>query len=283
MLIFSKRKVIYRIKKERSDMEKIKLIKGNRAVIPCLVEIPEDPAAIVIMVHGFTSNKSCATAELLFRRFPERGIGVITYDQPGHGEEEAKDDELRIENCEDSLARVEKYVEENYPGVDIFYFASSFGAYITSLFVSTRRHAGRKAFLRSAAVIMPILILGPPGTEPDPQVMAELDEKGFIEPDLGLGDRIRITRGFLEDLQENDLFQLFDNDSYGVYGETNFEMVHGGEDPVVPVDAACSFAKKFGFKITVMEGEGHSICTRPESPDEVADLALNFFTESLSK
>lgn len=255
-------------------MKEFKLVKANGAVIPCLSEVPERPKAVAIMIHGFTSNKNCATAQLLFRRFPGRGIGVVTYDQPAHGNQEAREEQLRIKNCKESLECVEDYVSEHYPEAEIFYFASSFGAYVTGLYVSTRKHRGKKAFFRSAAVIMPELILGPEGAEPDCQVMAELDEKGYIEPDLGLGDRIKIPRGFLEDLQENNLFEIFDNVKYG---KTDVELVHGGDDVVVPVRAAESFAEKFGFDITVMKGENHSICAEPASPDKVADLALDFY------
>ena len=254
-------------------METIKLQKKNGAVIPCLAEIPDNPKGIVIMVHGFTSNKACATAELLFHRFPQCGLGVITYDQPGHGSEEAKNDTLQIENCKDSLACVEEYAAEYYPGKTIYYFSSSYGAYITGLYISTRPPRGEKAFFRSAAVIMPELILGDK-QEPDPEVLEELDKTGYIEPDLGLGDIIRLPKGFFEDLQENDLFQKFDNT---FCRKTDIEMVHGQKDPVVPVLAAQKFANEFGFKITVMEEEGHSICSLPQSPDRVADLALDFY------
>ena len=257
-------------------MKKFKLVKDNKKIIPCLSEVPENPKAVVIMVHGFTSSKSCATAELLFRRFPECGVGVVTYDQPAHGKEEARDELLMIESCKQSLACVEEYVSVNYPDAEIFYFASSFGAYITGLYISTKKHKGRKAFFRSAAVIMPELVLGPEGAEPDAEIMAELDEKGYIEPDLGLGDRIKIPRGFLEDLQQNDLFKIFDNEKYG---RTDIELAHGSCDMVVPVDAAKGFAQKFGFKINIMKGENHSICTDLSSPDKVADLALNFYFE----
>ena len=54
-------------------MKSIKLKKENGETIPCLIEIPEETGDIIIMVHGFGSQKDCATAQLLFRRMPPDG------------------------------------------------------------------------------------------------------------------------------------------------------------------------------------------------------------------
>ena len=67
-----------------------KLKKENGMIVPCLMEIPEGAKQIVIYVHGFESRKECDTARLLQERLPKEGIGAVSYDQPGHGEEEAR-------------------------------------------------------------------------------------------------------------------------------------------------------------------------------------------------
>ena len=255
-------------------MKKIRINKGENHKIPCLMEIPENPERIVIMVHGFTSSKSCATAELLFRRLPEKNIGVVTYDQPGHGEEEAFTDPLGVGNCIESLRLIEEFVVSEYPDVPVGYFGSSFGAYITCLYISTMEHRGRKAFLRSAAVNMPELIITPLKKAWSPEIEEQLRKDGFIQPDLGLGATMKIPAGFIRELDENRLEDIFDNERFG---HTELEFVHGSDDPVVNPSATEAFAKKYGFKRTVIDGEGHSICNRKESPDKVADLAIEFF------
>lgn len=253
-------------------MENVKIEKANGKVIPCLVEVPEGAKRIVIMVHGFTSCKDCPTAELLFRRLPKVGIGVVTYDQPGHGE--ATDDPLGVFNCIDSLETVENYVAERFPGVELGYFGSSYGAYVTCMYISTRAHRGNKAFLRSAAVNMPDLILEPLKQAWSPEVEGMLKAQGYIAPDIGLGDVVQITTQYIKELSENNLFEKFDNEKFG---HVDLEFVHGSNDPVVNINAASSFAEKFGFKFNVIEGEGHSICDKAESPDKVADLAIAFY------
>ena len=253
-------------------MDNVRIKKANGREISCLVEVPEGAKRIVIMVHGFTSCKDCATAELLFRRLPKEGIGVVTYDQPGHGE--ATDDPLGVFNCMDSLETVENYVAERFSGVELGYFGSSYGGYVIGMYISMRKHRGGKAFLRSAAVNMPDLILGPLEEAWNPQVEEMLKVQGFIAPDIGLGDIVEIPTQFLKELHENNLFEKFDNEKFG---HVDLEFVHGGLDPVVDINAARSFAEKFGFKFNVIEGEGHSICDKAESPDKVADLAIEFY------
>ena len=253
-------------------MEKFNIKKNNGQNIPCLMDIPENPKRIVIMVHGFTSNKACATAELLFRHLPQANIGLVTYDQPGHGD--ATLDILSVSNCIDSLATVEHFICDRFPKVPIGYFSSSYGAYVTGLYVSTREHTGDKAFFRSAAVNMPQLIIEPLKKAWCTEIEQLLKAQGYLEPDLGLGDTVKIPGIYVKELRENNLFEKFDKEKFG---HTDLEFVHGSQDPVVNIEAARSFAEKFGFKFNVIDGEGHSICDKPDSPDKVANLAIEFF------
>ncbi|WP_173558256.1 alpha/beta hydrolase [Eubacterium pyruvativorans] len=255
-------------------MENWKLRKGNGHIVPCLAEIPDGAKQIVLYVHGFESCKECDTAELLRRRLPAEGVGVVSYDQPGHGEEEARQEPLGIEACKDSLALVEEKAAARCPDAEILYFGSSYGAYLTGLYISSRPHRGHRFFMRSAAVNMPWLLLGPPGTPPDPEAAALLEKQGYLQPNLGVGNPVKIPRGMFEDLRQNNLFLSFAPDAFG---ETCCRMVHGSEDPVIDPEMARVFAEKFRIPITFFPGEGHSINLKPGDPDRVVDMALEFF------
>ncbi len=252
----------------------LKLSKENGCVVPCLADVPEGAGMIVIYVHGFESCKECMTAKVLFRRMPPEGIGVISYDQPGHGEAEARDEWIGIEACMDSLQAVENYAHEKYPEAEIVYFGSSFGAYVTGLYISSREHLGDKFFMRSAAVNMPWLLLGPPGSEPDPESLALLKKQGYLQPNLGVGDPVKVPEAMFQDLKEHDLFEEFNPDAFG---KTACRMVHGEKDIVIDPKMASKFADKFGIPIVFMLGEGHSISLKPDSPDVVMDHAIAFF------
>lgn len=255
-------------------MDTFVLEKKSGALVSCVEEIPENPKGIAIVLHGFASSKESDTVRMLLRRFPEAGIGVVAIDQPAHGEAESAKEELRIEACKDSIAAAEAYVTTHWPGQEIFYFGSSFGAYITGLYISTRPHKGRKVFFRSGAVNMPTLFIKDNPTEAEKKMLKDLEEKGYMQPSLELGSPIRVTKAMMEDLACNDLFALFDPEKYGSHA---VRMVHGAIDDVIDPNAAKQFAEQFNLPITFFEGEGHSISNDPQSPERLADLAIEWF------
>lgn len=255
-------------------MEKLILQKKNGQQIACVKEIPASPKGIAIVLHGFASSKESSTVTMLLRRFPAAGIGVFAIDQPAHGEEASAKEELRIGACIDSLATAEEYVVTNYPETEIFYFGSSFGAYITGLYISSRPHKGRKVFFRSAAVNMPSLFIKENPTKEEQQLLDDLEEKGYMQPSLDMGSPIRVTKAMMSDLAETDLFLLFDPNRFG---ENKVMMAHGAEDEVIDPAAAARFADRFNIPIRFFAGEGHSISNDETSPDHIADLAIEWF------
>lgn len=255
-------------------MENFVLEKKNGHQVSCVQEIPDDLKGIAIVLHGFASSKESDTVRMLLRRFPEAGIGVVAIDQPSHGTGESAKEELRIEACKDSIEAAETYVTEHWPDQEIFYFGSSFGAYIIGLYISTRPHKGRKVFFRSGAVNMPTLFIKENPTEAEKKLLDDLEEKGYMQPSLEMGSEIKVTKAMMGDLAENDLFEIFDPGKYGAHA---VRMVHGAIDDVIDPDAAKQFAEKFDLPITFFEGEGHSISNDPQSPERLADLAIAWF------
>ncbi len=255
-------------------METFTLRKEDGNLVSCMREIPENPKAVVIAVHGFTSSKECSTFQMLRRRLPPAGYGMVGIDLPGHGTAESLRETLRIEGAKDSIAAAERYAAGLFPGLDIFYFASSFGAYLTGLYISTREHLGRKAFFRSAAVNMPSLIVKESPDETDLRNLRQLEEQGWFETNADLYAPVRITQEMYHDFETNDLFTIFDPEKYG---STRVAMVHGTLDEVIDPQAAAAFAERFSLPITFFEGEGHSLSGCPDTPDRVGDLALAFY------
>lgn len=255
-------------------MRKFSLKKANGHSVACAEVIPADAKGIVIAVHGFTSSKESPTVQLLFKRLPAAGFGVVGIDLPCHGVEESYEEELRIESAKESLAVTEQYVTENYPALPVYYFASSFGAYISALYISTRPHRARKLFFRSAAVNMPSLFFKENPTDEERQLFAQLEEQGYFMQGFNLGRPVKVTKGFISDLAAADLPTLFDPDRFGPH---RIAMAHGSDDPVIDPAAAASFAERFGIEETVFEGEGHSLCGDPGTPDRVVDLAIGLY------
>ena len=255
-------------------MDYFDIRKKDGNMMSCVKAVPEDPKGIVIAIHGFSSSRDCPTYQMLLRRMPEAGLGVVGIELPGHGQAASLKEELRIEGCKNSIEAAEKYVSENLPGLPVYYFASSFGAYITGLYISSRTHLGEKAFFRSAAVNMRDLFIKEDPSEKELERLAELKEKGYFDTNMDIGRPVRITLGMFEDFRESDLFELFDPDRFG---KTAVMMVHGAEDAVIDPGAARRFSDKFGVPLRLVTGEGHSLSNDPAMPDRVADLAISFY------
>ena len=255
-------------------MENFILQKESGYQISCVKEIPDQPAGIVIAVHGFSSSKESSTYRLLLKRLPAAGFGVIGIDLPGHGTQESAKETLRIPGAIDSIEAAERYALREYPGLEICYFASSFGAYLTGLYISTKEHTGRKVFWRSAAVNMPELFHKENPTEKEKQQLKELETKGYFETDMDLHRPVRVTRDFYNDLLQNDLFQIFNPERFGKH---LIAMAHGREDDVIDPKAAERFASRFQIPITWFPEEGHSLSNASDTPDRVADLAISLY------
>ena len=120
--------------------------------IPCN-SVWDGEKRLLIVCHGFGSSKASPMVQALEEYMPKRGIGVFAFDFPAHGESPVWD--LRETWCMDDLCAVEESVKGLDPEVRIGYFGSSFGAYTTLNYLTAFPHAGKKAFLRSSAVVMP--------------------------------------------------------------------------------------------------------------------------------
>lgn len=257
------------------NIKKVILTKENEFQVPCLCNIPENCEKVVIIIHGICSCKESDNATFLLNYMPQNGIGAIAYDQPAHGSQEAACEELRIKNCLDSLAEVEKYIIENYPGKEICYFGSSFGAYILGLYLALRKHQGTRAFMRCAAVNFPDLILKNPASVsliPEFEALKPGETKDL---DLGLGDTVKVGSGFFTDIRKYSLIDIYNKN---FPKDISLEFAHGELDPVVPLAAVKSFTSLHDYPLTIFPSEEHSISNLPDSPAKVAKLALEHFT-----
>lgn len=246
---------------------KKELIRGNYGYdIPFLSNLTGNERQIVIICHGFGSSKDGSTAKLISTELPKHGIGTVCFDFPAHGESPVDGELLRVEHCTGDLAVVEAHVQKQCPDAEIAYFSSSFGAYINLVYLATRTHAGRKSFLRCAAVDMAGIIRR--GTTPP--LRAQLESDGYVVLDYDYVRPLRITREFLADLDAFNVFELYRP------GTAELAMIHGTADRTAPIGDARCFATLAGAQFCPVEGAGHSF-QGPGCMELVADEAIRFF------
>ena len=221
---------------------------------------------VILMAHGFGSEKRGTTPLFMTKGLKAAGFGVYGFDFPAHGDSALEGDRLTVENCVASCAAAEARVRELAPDAEIGYFGSSFGAYTTLNYLAAFPHAGKKAFLRSSAVVMHHLV----ETWVDDKAKAEMAEKGYFVPDYDYVREMRVTPLFLEELAAHNVFETYRK------GEAELFMVHGGQDSVAPVEAAREFAKLFGAEfLEIPQGE-HNLMG-PGELEQVLAAAGEFF------
>ena len=150
--------------KEETHMRKEQILGKDGYPIPCEYEISGTETLVILVVHGLGSSKESDIALRLYKEFPALGVGVLSFDYPGHGE--SPSDDYLVKNCLSDLADVTEYARKLAPNAEIAYFGSSFGVYSSLLYLKDKitedRAAGRhivyRVFSRSGAVSMPDLM-----------------------------------------------------------------------------------------------------------------------------
>ncbi len=245
-------------------MEKCTLHSRHGYAIPCHITY-QGETKVLIVCHGFGSSKASPMVQALEKAMPESGVGVVSFDFPAHGDSPVWD--LHETWCIDDLETVEAYVRGLVPQGELFYFASSFGAFTLLNYLSARPHTGRRAMLRSAAVAMGRLA----ESWADEKARADMAEQGYFVPDYDYVREMRVTPAFLRELKDHDVFRTYRP------GETEVFMVHGGSDSIAAPEAAREFARRFGIRLMEIP-EGEHDLMGPGQLEEVLAAAKAFFT-----
>lgn len=232
--------------------------------IPYISDIKGDEEQILIVAHGFASSKESPNVNMLMRELPKNHIGVMAFDFPAHGDSPADGDHLMVDNCTNDLKTVAEFLSVKYPGAEICYFGSSFGAYIIMLYLMKYHIIGARVFMRSAAVDMHEFF-----RDLTLEQQKEMDHKGYIMLEYDNVPSLKLTRDFVEDLKHHDLFRLFTSE-----GNT-LKMIHGSSDEDVDYSDAADFARKFEIELITVPGGDHRLSI-PGAPEKVLEETLSF-------
>ncbi len=233
--------------------------------IPYISRIKGDESIILVVAHGFASSKGSPNVKMLMEHLPDRGIGVVAFDFPGHGDSPVDGHSLMIDNCMSDLKSVCDLVSENFPDAETGYFGSSFGAYIIMNYLMKYRIKGARVFMRSAAVNMHEFF-----DELSDDQALQLERDGHIILDYDNVPSIMLTEGFVDDLKKHDLFKSFDPEGNRIM------MIHGSRDEDVDYLEAKKFSERFGIDIVTVDGGDHRLSVAG-APETVLRETLKFF------
>lgn len=230
-------------------------IKRDYAIC-CKLFAPDDGAvsSILIGVHGFAGDKESSMLRKLAAAVCGKGVALLCFDFPAHGESPVAEEQLTVENCKADLQAVMAHASQRYPGARKSIFATSFGGYITLL--CAEEFPGIPLVLRAPAVTMPRLLL---------ESVLKTSAEAFKNRETilcGFERPLRLPYTFFEDLAAQEPL-----------GEKQVDapvlIVHGDRDDIVPLSDVQAFVKtQKRVTLEILHGADH----RFKNPGEMEQI-----------
>ena len=226
------------------------------------------PSQIVIGIHGFFGDKESSVLVKLGKELSQSNAALVTFDLPCHG---ANDNSklLRLSDCTQAIEDVFSWVHKNFPGKPISVFATSFGGYLTLLYLSNHIEQLNKIILRAPAINMSQVLENV--LLPFQSLSAE-DLKSTT--DIGKEQRLLVDYHFIEELRNNNLHQIKPV-------ETFLYILQGKKDDIVnPEENANFFNKNYPnrHQIIYFENADHRF-KKPGELDKIISDTLSILID----
>ena len=202
---------------------------------------------LIVFGHGFGGHKDNRAAERFAARALEknRGVGVVTFDWPCHGEDVRKT--LRLDDCAFYLRTLVAELRGRYAGAELFGYATSFGGYLFLKYISESENPFEKIAFRCPAVNMYGLLTERIMTQEEREAVG----KGK-SVSVGFDRKVRIDADFLESLRQADLTQRdFLPQADGLL------ILQGDRDEIVSPAAVRAFCEENVIEYELIEGADH--------------------------
>jgi acylglycerol lipase len=256
-------------------------------------DIPENPKAIVVIVHGFAEH---------FRRYEYvkgklnlKGYGVYRFDNRGHGKSEG--DRGDIKNFMDFVFDADEVVDlARYedPSLPIFMLGHSMGGFITALYGIEFPNKLKGQILSGAAVRKAPQVEGMKGAFCQflnifiPKMRIRNDLSELICTDKDVVENYINDPLVLKDATLRFYMQILIAGTKCI--ERNIDkycypclIMHGGDDKIVPKESSQYFYDNISSKdktIKIYDGLYHEIMNEKEK-DHVIDDMINWLEQKL--
>lgn len=249
-------------------MEKYYSINKENCSIRCKVYADDLNAVtrVIVFCHGFGGDKNSRSAERFARRalMKNKGLAVVCFDWPCHGEDARK--RLELDECRQYLRLVTADVRERFQPEDLCAYATSFGGFLLLDAIADAPGPFRKIALRCPAVNIYESLTGAFIHEEE---QARLDRGRPVS--VGFERKMEITRGFLEDLRRADVRKK----DYLPYAD-DILILQGTKDELVPFEAVKAFAEDNLLDFVPVTGADHMF-KNPQTMDLAIAQILAYF------
>lgn len=255
-------------------MQDIELHDSLGNPIQAILSIPENAESIVIMSHGFTSNKNSKLYIELEGLLNNARIGAVRYDYFGHGpaygheQGYAVSDNTTLSKTSESLRAVVNFIKTQGE-YNLGLLGSSFGGLISIVVAS--QDPDIKALVLKSSVTEPRQFwrerLGDAKIE-------QWKKEGVIHITQDIVD-YDLKFDYWEDIQNYDTLAMARNISCPVL------ILHGEKDTCVPISQSHDLARVLHTEVNVVEGADHSY-SGPGQYEKIKTTMLDFLIEKLS-
>ena len=233
-----------------------------------ILSVPEFSRSVVVMCHGFGSNKDATSSRLLAEELNKNGISTFRFDFSGRGESEGSIEETTISDAIDDLKGAVNFVYEMFD--KLFLYGSSFGGAVSL------GYAAKDSRIILLALKSPVSsYVDKREKELGEEGIKRWKEQGFME--YQTGDKIyKLPYKFYEDaVKYNYLF--YDHIKIPVL------IVHGNKDEEVPVSQSLELAKHLkNPKLEIVKGADHKYTTKSHF-DKSIKIISGWFVEQVKK
>ena len=220
---------------------------------------------VVIGVHGFCGDKESSVLIALAEKLNNNGGVLITFDLPFHGEN-SNTSSIDLCACINSIGKVLSYAKLHYKDLPISFFSTSFGAYLTLVYLSKHDEHLNKIILRAPAINMSETLKNIIQNEKE----ITIDELKNQPIDFGYGNSLIIDYKFLADLTNMNLMNLPTT-------QNNLFVLQGKLDTTVnPTENSKFFNKKYPnkHKIFYFENADHRF-KKPGELEKILQITLD--------
>ena len=223
-------------------------------------------SSLIVFCHGFGGHKDNRTAEKFAERVltKYKGIGVVCFDWPAHGEDVKK--KLQLSDCDAYLTLLLQFLQEKYHPSALYAYGTSFGGYLLLKYISEHGNPFCKIALRCPAVNMH-KVLTESVMSPE---TAELLSKGK-ETSVGFDRKVHINSCFVEELKENDIRKR----DFIPWAD-ELMILHGTKDEIIPLEDSLSFCENNVIEFIPILNADHRF-TDPKTMEQATKEVLLFF------
>ncbi len=194
---------------------------------------------IVIYCHGLGSNKTWAIK--FYENLLNENIGIVSFDFPGHGEDNTDFSDFDLSLCITYLDRVIQYVKDKY-NVPIYLFGCSFGGFVILNKIIQNNNIEKTMLMCPAVNFCEIL-----------EIKADVSSNYFIDNTfLPLYNNIKIyKKAYLEFKKGEENIKKF--------AFKNVSIIQGTKDKTVLYDNIKDFCLKNNLELTTIDNGKHEL------------------------